>query len=103
LHRIWERPARPSTSARDIPKPRYERLPNPAAIRKFKSGVPQPRKARAASAAAGARTDAPPLRADCRRRTCLRGKLRRRHYDIVTDISERHRFRVAFDDLVIMI
>jgi len=30
------------------------------------------------------------------------GELRRGHYDI-TDISDRHCFRVAFDDLVIMI
>lgn len=32
-------------------------------------------------------------------------KLRRGHYDIVTDTDtcDRHRFRVAFDDLVIMI
>jgi hypothetical protein len=30
-------------------------------------------------------------------------KRRRGHYDILTDTPGRHRFRVAFDDLVIMI
>lgn len=45
----------------------------------------------------------PALRADPRRRTCLRAEPSPTPHDIATDTPDRHRLRSAFDDLALTI